>query len=44
MCTGMYYNELVIGQEAQVVPVFLVEFDQSRLIELARAFQRDIVI
>jgi hypothetical protein len=42
MQPGTFYDELVIGQESQVVPIFLVEFEQAKLAPLARSFQREV--
>jgi len=38
------YDELVIGQESQVMPIFVVEIDQSKLAALLRDFQRTIEV
>lgn len=40
MANGLY-DELVLDQEAQVVPVVLVQLDQSKLIGLTAKFQRE---
>lgn len=37
------YDEFVIGQETQVVPIYLVEFDPSKLGRLAAKFEREVV-
>jgi len=37
-----HYDELVLGQEAQVVPIAIIEFSQDKLIPFAKAFQREI--
>jgi len=42
MQVGSYYDELVLDQEAQVVPIAIIEFDQSKLAPIARSFQREI--
>eukprot|EP01125_Pyxidicula_operculata_P020486 TRINITY_DN7584_c0_g1_i1.p1 TRINITY_DN7584_c0_g1~~TRINITY_DN7584_c0_g1_i1.p1 ORF type:complete len:1741 (-),score=240.11 TRINITY_DN7584_c0_g1_i1:66-5117(-) len=40
--SGKFYDELVIPQESQIVPVFLLEIDNSNLYELSKKFQRDV--
>jgi len=44
MPNGTSYDELVLDQEAQVVPIAIIEFDPVKLDPLARNFQREIVI
>jgi len=39
-----HYDELVLGQEAQVVPIAIIEFSQEKLIHIAKTFQREIPI
>jgi len=39
---GSHYDELVLGQEAQVVPIAIIEFSQSKLAPFAKTFQREI--
>jgi len=34
-----YYNELVIDQEAQIIPGFIIEIDRSNLEEITKRFQ-----
>jgi len=41
---GSYYDELVLGQEAQVVPIAIIEFTQGKLVPFAMTFQREIPI
>jgi len=40
MAPRTYYDELVLSQEAQAVPVAIIEFNQASLARLASAFQR----
>jgi len=40
---GTFYDELVLDQESQVVPVAIIEFSHAKLAPIARAFQREIV-
>lgn len=35
-----FFDELVVDQEAQVVPILLIEFDNAKLGRMAMAFQR----
>lgn len=35
------FDEIVLGQEAQVLPVYLIEFDGPKLVKLATEVQRD---
>jgi len=37
-----HYDELVLGQEAQVVPIAIIEFSQGKLAPFAKMFQREI--
>jgi len=41
---GSHFDELVLGQEAQVVPIAIIEFSQDKLIPFAKTFQREIPI
>ena len=38
--SGVYYDELVLDQEAQVVPVAIIEFDMDKLTPVASRFKR----
>jgi len=44
MPTGSFYDELVLDQEAQVVPIAIIEFDPVKLAPFARNFQREIAV
>lgn len=37
-----FFDELVIGQESQVIPAFIVEFDSGELFKLAVDYQREV--
>jgi len=39
---GGFYDEIVIEQESQIVPIFMVEFDPAKVAPLALEFQREI--
>jgi len=40
--SGDVFDEIVIPQESQVIPIFLLELDYSAAAKLASAFQRDV--
>ena len=40
--SGSFYDELVLDQEAQVVPIAIIEFDAVKLAPIAQNFQREI--
>lgn len=39
---GTFYDELVLDQEAQVVPVAIIEFSREKIARIAKSFQRDV--
>jgi len=39
---GEFYDELVLDQEVQVVPVALIEFDRAAVLPMAQRFQREL--
>lgn len=39
---GEVFDELVLDQEAQVVPIVIIELDPDKLTNIARDFQREI--
>jgi len=39
---GKFFDELVINQETQVVPAYIVHFERSALTALVKEFQRDV--
>jgi len=41
---GSHYDELVLSQEAQVVPIAIIEFSQGKLVPFALRFQREIPV
>jgi hypothetical protein len=41
---GKFYDELVLDQESQVVPIALVIFDKTRLTPAAKNFIRDLPV
>jgi len=38
-----HFDELVVSQDAQVMPLFVVEFDPSKLLSVSRKFARNVL-